>query len=302
MTAPEPLPPALAQPLVLALAADLTHQHSRVRLASLHALHALVQGGLPLAVMEEAVLPAVRPLPADHAPGVRAALFSCAAQWSGCGLAASGGGDDEGRAANQCRTLLPLLLPLVLLGLTDDAEAIRSTTYMQLEALGALMAGKPGSASSAPAATGQLEPLPGYCHPFTAGPPSAAARRLVQAALPRLLGQALAELREWTGACGLPGACTGLPAVAVSVSVESACSVAPPALFLTLAPPPCLPAVTLRALAARLLRAALIYGEEEVLPLLPTVVQALRTAVADEDAGGPAWLWCKGKFRGRITL
>jgi HD-like signal output (HDOD) protein len=44
-------------------------------------------------------------------------------------------------------------------------------------------------------------------------------------------------------------------------------------------------AATLRAAAARLLRAALIYGEDEVLPQLPTVMLALREAVADEDAG-----------------
>ncbi|PRW39200.1 dynein assembly factor axonemal [Chlorella sorokiniana] len=119
LAAPEPLPAALLQPLVLALADCLSHQHSRVRLAALQALHALVQAGLPLALMEEAVLPA--------------AQLAC------------------------------------------------------------------------------------------------------------LLQQALAELREWTA--------------------------------------------TLRLAAARLLRAALIYGEGEVLPQLPTVMHALRTAVADDDAG-----------------
>ena len=61
-------------------------------------------------------------------------------------------------------------------------------------------------------------------------------------------------------------------------------------MLFALTPVPVLPfatfAATLRAAAARLLRTALIYGEAEVLPQLPTVVLALRTAVADDDAGG----------------
>lgn len=50
-------------------------------------------------------------------------------------------------------------------------------------------------------------------------------------------------------------------------------------------------AATLRLAAARLLRASLMYGEGEVLPQLPTVVHALRTAVADDDAGARTLVW-----------
>jgi hypothetical protein len=148
LAAPAGLPSSLQQPLVAVLANNLAHQHSRVRLASLQALHALVQQGMPLALMQEHVLPAVRPLAHDHATGVRAALFSCSAQWAGSRLAA-GAGDaagDDGRAANQCRAFLPLLLPLVLLGLTDEAEAIRSDTYSQLQAIGEILTSQVGRA------------------------------------------------------------------------------------------------------------------------------------------------------------
>lgn len=144
------LPAGLLQPLVAALCHSLAHQHSRVRLAALQALHALVQRGMPVAMMQDGVLPAVRPLAHDHAPAIRAALFTFVAEWGGSTLAAGGGdggaaaggsaGDDEGRAANQCRTFLPLLLPLLLLGLTDEVEAIRSDTFAQLEAIGAVLA------------------------------------------------------------------------------------------------------------------------------------------------------------------
>lgn len=146
LASPDALLPALKDPLVLALAVNLGHQHSRVRLASLQALHAMVQHGVPLALMQESVLPAVRPLAHDHAPAIRAVLFSCMAQWAGSQLPGSGAVDatDDGRAANQCRKFLPLLLPLLLLGVTDEVEAIRSDTYGQLEVLGARMASQVG--------------------------------------------------------------------------------------------------------------------------------------------------------------
>lgn len=289
LAAPEPLPSALLQPLALALTDSLSHQHSRVRLAALQALHSLVQAGMPMALMDEAVLPAVRPLAADHAPGVRAALFDCAAQWAGAALAQpdAPSDDDEGRAANQCRAFLPLLLPLLMLGLTDEVEATRSTTYALLEAIGARFGGRAGHSAAAGAAS--ADGLPGYCHPFNAGPPAPGTRRLVQAQLARLLQQALAELREWTGrhgcSCCVPVLCcthlalplpltrTGLPSNLLVLNRQLASAQ---------------PAATLRQAAARLLRATLIYGEGEVLPQLPTVVHALRTAVADDDAGGMA--------------
>lgn len=138
--AQEPLPALVLKPLVVALVADLAHQHSRVRLAALHALSALVQRGMPLALMQEGILPALRPLAQDHVPAVRGALFGCVARWAGSDLPPDGAGDDDGRAANQCRSFLPLLLPLILLGLTDEVEATRSATHSQLEAISARLA------------------------------------------------------------------------------------------------------------------------------------------------------------------
>jgi hypothetical protein len=144
LAAPAGLPAALQQPLVQALVANLAHQHSRVRLVSLQALHSLVQLGMPLALMQEHVLPAVRPLAHDHSPVVRSALFSSVSLWAGS-QTLGGGADADGRAANQCRAFLPLVLPLLLLGLTDEAEAIRSSTFAQMEAIGCHMAGQVGT-------------------------------------------------------------------------------------------------------------------------------------------------------------
>lgn len=224
LAGPDQLPQALQQPLVLALAVNLGHQHSRVRLASLQALDALVQHGTPLALLQEHVLPAVLPLAHDHAPAIRATLFSAAAQWAGSDVAAEDAAD-EGRALNQCRAALPSLLPLLLLGLTDEVEAIRSRTYAQLENIGARMASAvsfqlcaceatcmeacscshgfslafPQAVPDDPAAWHPSQ-VPGYCHPFSSSRPSAATRSVVQSQLSRLLQHSLKELKEWTGA------------------------------------------------------------------------------------------------------
>lgn len=134
--------------------------------------------------------------------------------------------------------------------------------------------------------SGQPAQLPGYCHPFS-GRPSASTRLLVQAQLTRLLQQSLAELREWTGMC------FNYPSPAeLSRNAHML-------IHVCLCAPPCFRAcsehvlrcsliycaATLRVAAARLLRVSLIYGEAEVLPLLPTVLLGLQSAVADDDAG-----------------
>ena len=293
------LPPAVLEPLVLALGVNLLHQHSRVRLAGVQAVHALVLHGMPLALMQEHVLPAVRPLAHDHSPAIRAALVSCMAQWAGGQLSCSAGSAaNAGGTAGQCQSFLPLVLPLLLLGLTDEAENIRSDAFAQLEAVSARMAGQVGCtcvvgstthhkglykhpsprqprwAAQAHGAEPQVDVqlgrgwpglLPGYCHPFTAGRPSRAARRLVQAHLSMLLQQALGGLREWTGG-------------------HAVCSVGTRSLQPTADLPCPHPAAALRASAARVLHATLIHSEAEALPQLPALLQALSGAVLDDDA------------------
>ncbi len=69
--------------LLSALLPNLQHQHSRVRLAALEALHALVMTGLRYQVMEERVAPAMQPLVHDHAANVRATVFVSSALWMG---------------------------------------------------------------------------------------------------------------------------------------------------------------------------------------------------------------------------
>ena len=95
-------------PLLSSLLPLLQHQHSRVRLAALDALHALVMRGLGYEALQEKVAPAVHPLVHDHAGSVRAALFASAAQWMGAPQPQQAGAgspppETDGRLANQCR-------------------------------------------------------------------------------------------------------------------------------------------------------------------------------------------------------
>jgi HEAT repeat len=74
--------------LLRALCPNLTHTHSRVRLASVQALDALVAKGMATLLVAELVVPGIRPLASDQAPAVREAAFASVARWlgsDGCG-------------------------------------------------------------------------------------------------------------------------------------------------------------------------------------------------------------------------
>lgn len=89
--------------LLSSLLPNLQHQHSRVRLAALEALHALVLKGLRHRDLEERVAPAVQPLAHDHAGGVRTALFASVAQWLGAAAGSSGLAGAESAVAGRTR-------------------------------------------------------------------------------------------------------------------------------------------------------------------------------------------------------
>eukprot|EP00898_Chlorokybus_atmophyticus_P003699 jgi/Chlat1/432/Chrsp103S00944 len=110
--------------LVKALLTNVSHQHHRVRVAILEALTAIVPCGLPAGFMKEILAPGIRPLAFDRSLPVREAFFQAVARWLG--------GGNPGGAAN---THVPALLPLLLLGITDDSSSIASETLCQTEAI-----------------------------------------------------------------------------------------------------------------------------------------------------------------------
>lgn len=81
------LPPSALQPksgeLVKSVIAALTHQHSRVRIASLKALDALVLSGVSAGVIEEVIAPGLVNIVVDQSPAVREMCFEFLAGWLG---------------------------------------------------------------------------------------------------------------------------------------------------------------------------------------------------------------------------
>ncbi|KAK9825376.1 hypothetical protein WJX81_006290 [Elliptochloris bilobata] len=190
---------AVSGDLARALAVDLAHAHSRVRLAALQALDTLVLQGICVAVLRETVAPAVRALADDRAPAVREAAFATAAGW----IRRHGG--MEWRTA---------LLPTALLALTDSVPPVAGRGVALVSGLaddlpdasdGAMEAVEDAEddalaagAYAAAAAAGQARHVV-FLQPFQARP-AAAVRVLVRQALPEVLPPVLADLRGWTPA------------------------------------------------------------------------------------------------------
>lgn len=150
------LPPAAlegaAEQLLAALLSSLLHQHSKVRLAILAAMDALVSSGISRDLLQKTLVPGVKPLAHDHAPAVRLALFSAAAHWLGHGfgvplpaLSAAPAPESPSDVAlgsqPQLRTLdthavVPDILPLLLIGVTDLQAAIGEQVLAMLEGVG----------------------------------------------------------------------------------------------------------------------------------------------------------------------
>jgi hypothetical protein len=283
------------------LAAGLAHPHSRVRLALLSALDALMASGAagqPL--VEGLVVPGARPLAADRAPAVREALFSALAVWMGAGAAAtttavpadadagsggtvSGGGPQEAPTA-RCRRLAPLLLPLLLLGVSDESQQVAALALAKLEAVGGVWAaGEPTAASAGQGGEAAAMQIDGQedgtagdgaegaatsgvsdaavaaaaLPPPYQGRPCAGACAMGGALLPQLLPPLLRELGEWT--------------------------------------------VAMRCSAARCLHALLVLAGPAATPQLGRLLPALCAAVGDEEAEVAARVAACARFVGALV-
>lgn len=137
--APAALEPHIER-LLQVLVAGLGHPHSRVRAALLGALDALMaSGAVPLRMVEGVVAPGLRPLAADRSPAVREACFTAVARWMGArsgGPGAAADSPSEEDAGSRCHRYAPVLLPLLLLGVSDASEAVASLSLSQLESVG----------------------------------------------------------------------------------------------------------------------------------------------------------------------
>lgn len=228
--------------------ATSSHQHSRVRSGAVAALGSLLgAAGCPTPLLEELIVPGLRPLSLDPTPQIRQATTGVIAQW----LAGPAPSYDPDLWA-------PSVLPILMLGLTDDVMELRSEALAHVERVGAAWLQRqqlrrqetPGAAAAAgtpmdvdeegggaqAAAELAAAQLPA---PFS-GPPSRAAAAMVRHFLPRVLPPALRDLREWT--------------------------------------------LGLRASAARVLQSLIVLAGAGVAPFLDTLVPALCSAMGDDEA------------------
>ena len=237
----------------------------------------MATGAVPAELAAGLIAPAAAPLASDRAPAVREAVFVAAATWMG---ADAGGGNQEQQqlkeegppdaaAVDRCRRLAPILLPLLLLGVSDEAPAIGSLALERLGRVGAVWA---AGCSGGSAGDGDARMDSGE-HPSGSAAAGAAAAAPASSAEPSEQAVAAAVLGPpYNGRLPPPGAramgAALLPALA----------------------PPLLRGlgewtVALRASAARCLHALLALAGAAATPPLARLLPALRAAVGDEDAG-----------------
>jgi dynein assembly factor 5 len=242
-----------APPLLAALLAATGHRHAAVRLGALRALDALALAAAPPEAVAESIAPGVRSLAFDAQPHVREALYGTLAGW----LTRMTAPLPPGAAAAAARAhglvqpprLLhaPVLLPLLLLGATDDAPGLADAALRNVEAVADAWAASAGDGDAAmdideevsDAVSQEATPCLWLPPPFSRRP-SRAARAMVAALLPALLAPALSDLKEWS-----PG---------------------------------------VRAAASRLLLASLLAAEGAAMHALHRILPALSAAVGDDDA------------------
>jgi dynein assembly factor 5 len=277
-----------------ALLPNLLHQHSRVRLAVLAGLRALVLSGLPAGMLESQVAPAIQQLSADHTASVREAYYAALAAWLDCGADSHQQQDGQEAAAAaahaRCRTHAPVLLPLLLLGVSDAQPSVAAATLRAVEAAGAAWQLQPAAATAAEAAGGEAVPMEtdaaagadGGLHVLPAavaaaqlpppyqGLPSEASRQMVAALLPQLLPQVLAGLREWTISLRSAAArCVRMGPGMAARTLARAC----------VAHRTCCPCRDTR----RLLHTCCVLGGPAAAPHLPQLLPGLVAALSDDE-------------------
>ena len=185
--------------LVDACVEALRHSHSRVRAAALGALSALVQCvSLPSEVVATQLVPAMQGLAADRSPELRGACFRACAAWLTSQLQLHKGSNAS----------FQRLLPVLLLGLTDEVEGIASDALTLVEEVGAAYWANlsPPCGGEEPAAETEEE-AEAACRiaaanlppPFNKRP-SAAARKMMRSEVQNVLPSVLKDAHEWTTA------------------------------------------------------------------------------------------------------
>ncbi|DBA86358.1 TPA: hypothetical protein ACH3X2_005589 [Trebouxia sp. C0005] len=196
--------------LLASLLPNLGHQHSRVRVSTLAALDTLVTKGVSEQAMVQVIAPAVKPLVCDRASAVKEQCFAAVGSWLGASRPADKGGCSPPSSAHR-RAFLVELLPVLLLGLTDESSSIRDATMSRLKDIGQMHADMQSaddrlkSNDFASSSHSQASWPASFTHPFQAQP-AATTQHMVQDILPAILPSVVTDLREWTVALRLNAA------------------------------------------------------------------------------------------------
>ncbi|GLC36173.1 HEAT repeat-containing protein 2 [Pleodorina starrii] len=294
--------------LLNSLAPNLQHQHSRVRLSSIQALDALVAAGAPMALVEDAVVTALRPVGHDRAQPVREAAFAALSRWMGYrdGAAAAPpspaaeGGSDTARLPPQA--YVPSLLPLLIIGVTDPQPATAELALRLVEGVGeawaeaATAAASGGGAAAADiadadSAAARVQELVVDPAVSGTGDGAAAANRQADAggrASAEADGEAeegrdgwrsAAAVAERVAACRLGPPYTGRPGAGCRAMARSLLAQHLPPLVRQLGEW----TSGLRVAAARGLHTTLVLAEEGAARHLKLLLPALCSAIADEE-------------------
>ncbi|KAG1655968.1 hypothetical protein FOA52_009395 [Chlamydomonas sp. UWO 241] len=313
--APPGVVEASSEKLLGAVLPNLGHQHSRVRLSVIEALEALIVGRcIPAALVRDTAAPALRPVAYDRAPAVREALFAALARWLGAPPPPPAGGDSSGASSSSSasapiaapsRATASVLLPLLLVGLSDAQPGLAAKSLALVEAVGEAWTGRakagdmegvepPAATTSATDADAdayaeRAAAALGLPAPYR-GRPGAGARAMVcvcsRVPMPlKMLGQchsrAYIKTHQTCGvvcALGLPAPYRGRPAHGARAMVVE--------LLPALLPPVVAElgewTVTLRQCAVRQLHSLLVLAEAGATPLLPSLLPSLCASIGDE--------------------
>lgn len=284
---------------------NLQHQHSRVRLAVVEALAALVSRGcVPAGLVQSNVSPVLRPLAYDRLPAVRAAMYLAVAHWLGYApgpdtasaaaptsdaarTGTSGEGSETGAGLSTAlllsRETAASLLPMLLLGVSDEQAPLAEQALGLLEGVGEVWARAVGAGGDA-AEPAPMQGIEGAG--AGAGTASAAADGAPQEASGGAGGggdagsdASTSGIDAAVAACQLGPPFRGRPAVGARRMASSLLPLLLPPLLRELSEW----TVSLRACAARQLRTLLVLVEGGITAQLPRLLPALCSAIGDED-------------------
>eukprot|EP00249_Psilotum_nudum_P028937 c38967_g1_i1 orf=56-1240(-) len=125
-----------SESLLNALIPNLKHAHSQVRLSILQAVNAVMRCDVPACLVSECLAPCSKVLAFDKSAGVRKLFFESVAQWLGYTKDIEGPFQPSIQKGWDPRDRIPHLLPLLLLGVSDESCTVATATLPLLDGVG----------------------------------------------------------------------------------------------------------------------------------------------------------------------